>query len=559
MSKLTSIMASAILVELVVKFVFPSSAHGACPGNTAEVYRDHLGIEEKFRPPQKLDQGNLGVCWAFSLTYLLEYLYRSTEPSAHKSSISPMSVLMEACPNQLKFSEGASLGAPLRRLRYFKKNPRFAKADAFPYADIATLLKPTSLGRWVTNSCHQETADLLSYVNEQSIKLGREVSIEQLGQKVAIKPDHFHFDVLSPIYRHEIELPSFEEVRLGFGDPAAMERSVREHFARESSQRGRSPIAAALKDPPHGVVFSGYRQACCGNDCRSQVEVENWHGDGSQWVDFKNLDGKVESLLMIRPCAEGSSDLRGLQPCGQMDPEDLLKALISGRNEEDVHSFLRSLSEKGRQVISKIPNDRRRSIVLLAIRKGMPQIARSLVRESGFWTSLNEGGQNLLHEAAEEGDAQTIQFLLDQGVSMDHADKNNITPMGYAAFHGNSAAMRGLIEAKKAQDLPGLLEHPDRDGLTPLFGAVMNGHEEAVDLLLEKGAHLLHKTLGNESLCDFLGPENFMTDSWLSGVEKEERAHAIKNRLRTAYLAGKATGRYKVRVEVALPCLKETD
>ncbi|CZR50156.1 uncharacterized protein PAC_00028 [Phialocephala subalpina] len=169
---------------------------------------------------------------------------------------------------------------------------------------------------------------------------------------------------------------------------------------------------------------------------------------------------------------------------------------------DNLHSLssavLESAAENGQEVVVKR---------LLAMHK-----AGTYPRAGGRWTSLHRASYNghetvvrLLLEngatleaadreqqtplllAAKNGHKAVIQLLLNKGAESEAQNRNCRTPLFLAAMNGHEAAVRLLIEEGAA------FEGKDSAGQTPLLSAVANGSEEVVRLLLEKGAEINYK------------------------------------------------------------------
>lgn len=87
-----------------------------------------------------------------------------------------------------------------------------------------------------------------------------------------------------------------------------------------------------------------------------------------------------------------------------------------------------------------------------------------------------------LLEAAEAGDAQTVEALLARGVPADATDECGATPLIKAALNGHAAVVARLLGAGARVDAA------DLGGYTPLLLAASNDHAQVVELLLAYGA-----------------------------------------------------------------------
>ena len=100
-------------------------------------------------------------------------------------------------------------------------------------------------------------------------------------------------------------------------------------------------------------------------------------------------------------------------------------------------------------------------------------------------TSCNsEKGLTPLHVAAEIGNAEAVQALLQSGAAVDAATSDGFTPLHGAAKTGCSETVASLISARA--DPCSIAA----DGSTALHGAARHGHVQTVGLLLERGSML---------------------------------------------------------------------
>ncbi len=107
----------------------------------------------------------------------------------------------------------------------------------------------------------------------------------------------------------------------------------------------------------------------------------------------------------------------------------------------------------------------------------------------GFFRELQkrpslESGRSLLHLAAQSGNRELVQYLLDQGFSVNETCDYGLTPLYYAiGFRSNEPMIRLLLS--RGADV----EARGESGQTPLFSAVSSYRSlENATLLLEHGA-----------------------------------------------------------------------
>ena len=99
-----------------------------------------------------------------------------------------------------------------------------------------------------------------------------------------------------------------------------------------------------------------------------------------------------------------------------------------------------------------------------------------------------------LHDAAEAGDLERVQVLVEQGVDKDCTDNiNNWTPLCIASQSNHLRVVRYLVE--QGADM----ENTDNHLWTPLIGASDSGHLEVVRYLLEQGANRDKASIGGRT------------------------------------------------------------
>jgi ankyrin repeat protein len=83
--------------------------------------------------------------------------------------------------------------------------------------------------------------------------------------------------------------------------------------------------------------------------------------------------------------------------------------------------------------------------------------------------------------AVKNGDLSTIRQHIDKpGFDVNATSMNGRNALHYAADYGQVEVVQLLLEKKANIDLP------DKFGITPLLTAIYEGHVEVVDLLLKK-------------------------------------------------------------------------
>ncbi len=145
-------------------------------------------------------------------------------------------------------------------------------------------------------------------------------------------------------------------------------------------------------------------------------------------------------------------------------------------------------------------------------------------------------GESYIHTLAREGDALTIDLLLEDGAAPDLPDAQGTRPLHEAARFGHEDVVALLLDAGAKTDAK-----TDPLGVSPLMVAIENNHMGIVRLLLKRGASLtvrnhlnghgvLHLAAqgGNLSLIGLLvsaGAGVFMEDR----LGQTPRDHAARN------------------------------
>ncbi len=91
-------------------------------------------------------------------------------------------------------------------------------------------------------------------------------------------------------------------------------------------------------------------------------------------------------------------------------------------------------------------------------------------------------GRTALSYAAELGDVQMANELLDARAAPDQRDKLGNVPLHWAANNGRTEALKVLLAAHATVDAT------DRQGITPLMGAIAHNQPNAAKVLLAAGA-----------------------------------------------------------------------
>lgn len=137
------------------------------------------------------------------------------------------------------------------------------------------------------------------------------------------------------------------------------------------------------------------------------------------------------------------------------------------------------------------PPDIAREIFLLSI--AHDEIRNKQREQTDVWDGERKAARKAIEQlnlkfvpahmlkAAESNDPARVVLFLNAGMAVDARDERDWTPLMVAAFNGNEAVARTLIQHGAN------VQARDRGGYTPLHWAALNGFESVVRLLISKG------------------------------------------------------------------------
>ncbi|KAL7656775.1 hypothetical protein ACMYSQ_005847 [Aspergillus niger] len=149
-----------------------------------------------------------------------------------------------------------------------------------------------------------------------------------------------------------------------------------------------------------------------------------------------------------------------------------------------------------------------------------------LLTHSDMRTEItNHNGQTPLSLAAENGQEDIVQMLLERGASIDTKNSDSQTPLSLAAANGHERIVQMLLKRGATTETKSSIDQ------TPLSSAAENGHEKIVQMLLDVGAAIevkgqwgertplsLAASNGHEGIVQLLlvrGAANKGSDQWL--------------------------------------------
>jgi len=140
------------------------------------------------------------------------------------------------------------------------------------------------------------------------------------------------------------------------------------------------------------------------------------------------------------------------------------------------------------------PTEKGEPALVFAVRSGAPKTVAYLLKQPGIQIdATNMADETALMLAANANDLASANLLIEAGASV---NRQNWTPLHYAASKGHTAMMRLLIENDAYIDA----ESPN--GTTPLMMAAYYASPNAVKLVLEEGADPLLRNQGGQTALD---------------------------------------------------------
>ncbi|KXZ44726.1 hypothetical protein GPECTOR_63g51 [Gonium pectorale] len=117
-------------------------------------------------------------------------------------------------------------------------------------------------------------------------------------------------------------------------------------------------------------------------------------------------------------------------------------------------------------------------------------ITRAVERAIEFNINIRDKYQRTaLHWAAEAGQVEAAECLIDYGIDQLATECNGRTAIHLAARAGRTEVLRLLLDSRPQSEQEGLVNQPDFFGLTPVFLALQRGEEahEAFTVLMDRG------------------------------------------------------------------------
>ncbi|KAL0380266.1 UNVERIFIED_CONTAM: Potassium channel SKOR [Sesamum angustifolium] len=174
--------------------------------------------------------------------------------------------------------------------------------------------------------------------------------------------------------------------------------------------------------------------------------------------------------------------------------------------------------------------------ILNNLLEGRESDVRNKILESAIAMQIEKHESELamrLNCAANDGDLNRIQHLVEAGADPNKMDYNGQSALHRAASKGYEDIIQFLVE-KQVQINP-----RDHFGRTPLFEAIKNGHDRAASLLVRAGASLSTDDAGN-CLCKAVARKDldFLKRLLANGINSNSKNYDLRTPLHLAASEG---------------------
>ncbi len=126
------------------------------------------------------------------------------------------------------------------------------------------------------------------------------------------------------------------------------------------------------------------------------------------------------------------------------------------------------------KIKTELRNDKDESVLMLAALKGHFRLVQKLVEHDA---DVNKPGWTPLHYAASAGHVKIVEYLLEQSAYIDAESPNGTTPLMMAAMYGSPEAVKLLIQAGAD------LLHKNQLGLSALDFALRGQRQNSKELI----------------------------------------------------------------------------
>lgn len=251
------------------------------------------------------------------------------------------------------------------------------------------------------------------------------------------------------------------------------------------------------------------------NDTKGDLQN---HIKGLLNIVVKNGDKKTYDIIA------NDSNFKEVDDLGNVP---LLRAAQSGNI--DVFKSVKKCSEVDTNKLKEIKNTQGTTVLMAACAGHNLEIVESILNDSEA-NAVDREGKNALHylSTKPKGDnsSKITKVLLDKGVSIDHKDKNGLTPLMTAVINNNVELAKGLIE--RGANINAI----DSQGNTALIYATGLNKKEMIETVLSANeVDVTHKN--NRGVSAYLiSSQRDWLQSDAEGVDatKDAMKEAIKNK-----------------------------
>lgn len=157
--------------------------------------------------------------------------------------------------------------------------------------------------------------------------------------------------------------------------------------------------------------------------------------------------------------------------------ETALKKALENGLEEVITLFLNN-----EKFDPKVPLNNYSKVTPLHLAAKHPNLVSLFIKKGANVNVLDRDNKTPLHYAATNGNEKSIELLIKKGAKIDAKDSNQKTPLHYAAEWGNSKSVELLINNNANP------KNLDENNNSPLHYAAKSGSNESVALLIKHGS-----------------------------------------------------------------------
>ena len=159
-----------------------------------------------------------------------------------------------------------------------------------------------------------------------------------------------------------------------------------------------------------------------------------------------------------------------------------------------IYRMVELLVEKGAEVNAQ--SESLKTALMLAAFYGKLNIVKLLRQKSASYDLKDKSGMSAIHYAVDGGNADTLEWILQDGADVNARDySNGWTPLLRAASVNSSKDIARVLVRYKAR-----IDAMDKEDKTALMIATVNGNLQFVQVMIENGADFTIRTKFGKSL-----------------------------------------------------------